>query len=190
MRSGHTSRELWALDLDLLSWDRVDVNSGQCLSNGDRKLCGPLHSMGHSANVRSSRMIVIFGHSPKYGYLNTVQEYHFGNKQWSIMPTSGYAVRGGFGHSSVWDEINQRVYVYGGYKSTQSTSTSITDELYSLDPIGWKWRRHASSGSFRYLHTAVASHGLMTVFGGNTHNDTSFRYQNGHFPLLKEPRLY
>ena len=53
-------------------------------------------------------MIVIFGHSPKYGYLNTVQEYHFGNKQWSIMPTSGYAVRGGFGHSSVWDEINQR----------------------------------------------------------------------------------
>ena len=52
-------------------------------------------------------MIVVFGHSPKYGYLNTVQEYHFGNKQWSIMPTSGYAVRGGFGHSSVWDEINQ-----------------------------------------------------------------------------------
>ena len=51
MRSGHTSRELWALDLDLLSWDRVDVNSGQCLSNGDRKLCGPLHSMGHTANV-------------------------------------------------------------------------------------------------------------------------------------------
>ena len=66
--------------------------------------------------------------------------------------------------------------MYGGYKSTQSTSTSITDELYSLDPIGWKWMRHASSGSFRYLHTAVASHGLMMVFGGNTHNDTSFRY--------------
>lgn len=23
-------------------------------------------------------MVVIFGHSPIYGYLNTVQEYHFG----------------------------------------------------------------------------------------------------------------
>ena len=62
MRSGHTSRELWALDLDLLSWDRVDVNSGQCLSNGDRKLCGPLHSMGHTANVlgRLFSAVVIF----------------------------------------------------------------------------------------------------------------------------------
>jgi hypothetical protein len=176
MRSGHTSRELWALDLDLSSWDRVDVNSGQCMSNGDHKLCGPLHSMGQTANVIANRMIVIFGHSPKYGYINTVQEYHFGNREWSIVPTTGYPVRGGFGHSSVWDEINQRVYVYGGYVSTHSTATSITDELYSFDPYVRTWTRHASSGSFRYLHTAVASHGLMVVFGGNTHNDTSFSH--------------
>ena len=35
---------------------------------------------------------------------------------------------------------------------------------------------HASSGSYRYLHSAVASHGLMIVYGGNTHNDTSFSH--------------
>jgi len=105
MRSGHTSREVWSLDLDLLSWSRVDVKVGQCMDDaydvygdadsshgqggpgsggqvrsGRHKLCGPLHSMGHTANVIASRMIVIFGHSPKYGYLNTVQEYHFGKE--------------------------------------------------------------------------------------------------------------
>ena len=176
MGSGHTSHELWALDLDMVTWSRVDVDSGQCLSNGDRKLCGPLHSMGHTANVISNRMIVIFGHSPKYGYLNTVQMYHFGVREWSIIDTKGYPVKGGFGHSSVWDEINQKVYVYGGYVSMLSTSASITDELYSFDPQDNRWTRHASSGSFRYLHTAVASHGLMVVFGGNTHNDTSFSH--------------
>lgn len=78
MRSGHTSRDLWSLDLDLLSWSHVNVTQGQCMSQGEHKLCGPIHSMGHSANVIANRMIVIFGHSPKYGYLNTVQEYHFG----------------------------------------------------------------------------------------------------------------
>ena len=36
--------------------------------------------MGHTAHVVANRMIVIFGHSPKYGYLDTVQEYHFFNK--------------------------------------------------------------------------------------------------------------
>ena len=30
--------------------------------------------------------------------------------------------------------------------------------------------------SYRYLHSAVISHGLMLVFGGNTHNDTSFSH--------------
>lgn len=35
---------------------------------------------------------------------------------------------------------------------------------------------HSSSGSFRYLHSAVMSRGLMIVFGGNTHNDTSFSH--------------
>jgi hypothetical protein len=41
--------------------------------SGQAKLCGPVHSMGHTANVIANRMIVIFGHSPKYGYLSTVQ---------------------------------------------------------------------------------------------------------------------
>ena len=42
-------------------------------TTGQAKLCGPVHSMGHTANVIANRMIVIFGHSPKYGYLSTVQ---------------------------------------------------------------------------------------------------------------------
>ncbi len=157
MRSGHTSRELWALDLDLLSWERVETKPGQCLgvadyhnrgsghhrgsgsSHGNSKLCGPVHSMGHTAVVISNRMVVIFGHSPKYGYLSTVQEYHFGNEEWSIVPTRGYRVHGGFGHSSVFDEASNLIYVYGGYVSTMSTTAAISNELYSFDPTYRIW---------------------------------------------------
>jgi hypothetical protein len=88
-------------------------------------------------------MIVIFGHSPKYGYLSTVQEYHFGNKEWSIVPAIGYPVRGGFGHTSVWDDITNLIYVYGGYVSIAATAASLSNDLYSYDPIIKKWTLHS-----------------------------------------------
>ena len=74
MRSGHVSRELWALDLNTFIWERVETSQGQCMASDSAKLCGPINSMGHTAHVVTNRMIVIFGHSPKYGYLDTVQE--------------------------------------------------------------------------------------------------------------------
>ena len=201
MKSGHTSKEVWALDMETLVWQRVETAQGRCMGGRTEahgphkgqqgpKLCGPIHSMGHTATVQTNRMIVIFGHSPKYGYLDTVQEYHFKNKEWSVVETSGYPVKGGFGHSAVWDEITKRIYVYGGYVSTASTSAQISKELYSYDPITNRWMLHSSpdqsgwggstggllpnTASHRYLHSAVISRGLMIVFGGNTHNDTSW----------------
>ena len=70
----------------------------------------------------------------------------------------------------------KRIYLFlffSGYVSTASTAAVITNSIYSLDPIGFHWKRQTSSSSYRYLHSAVASSGLMIVFGGNTHNDTS-----------------
>ena len=65
------------------------------------------------------------------------------------------------------------IFIISGYVSTASTAAVITNSIYSLDPIGFHWKRQTSSSSYRYLHSAVASSGLMIVFGGNTHNDTS-----------------
>jgi hypothetical protein len=45
------------------------VNRGRCHS----ELCGEIHCAGHTATVVQNRMIVIFGHSPKLGFLDTVQ---------------------------------------------------------------------------------------------------------------------
>lgn len=84
-------------------------------------------------------MIVIFGHSPKYGYLDTVQEYHFGSKEWSVVETDGYPVKGGFGHTAVWDDITQKIYVYGGFISTSSSGAAITDQVYAFDQVKRRW---------------------------------------------------
>ena len=50
----------------------------------DILLSVPLRSVGHSATIFTNKslkaeiMIVIFGYSPVFGFLNSVQEYHFG----------------------------------------------------------------------------------------------------------------
>ena len=87
--NGVVSNELWAFDVSSKIWENVTVRSDHCngtggpYSNGSH-VCSPLRSVGHTATVvatqskKSDRMIVIFGHSPIYGYLNTVQEFYFG----------------------------------------------------------------------------------------------------------------
>lgn len=97
------TNEIWAFDISSQVWENVTVHE---ICN--KSMCGPLKVAGHSANLiytedRKEKMIVIFGHSPQYGYLNTVQEYNFGTREWKIVKTRGYSVKGGFGHSASYD---------------------------------------------------------------------------------------
>ncbi len=95
------------------------------------------------------------------------------HKQWNIVSSSGALVQGSYGHTSVWDPLTKRIFVYGGYQSESSSTYGLTDSMYSFDPAQRVWRIHPSSGSYRYLHSAVMSGGLMLVYGGNTHNETA-----------------
>ena len=137
---------------------------------------------GHTATLvhgsaRKELMVVIFGHSPQYGYLNTVQEYHFGTREWKIVETVGFPVKGGYGHSSVLDPLTNLIYVYGGYISESQSTQVLASRLYSYHPTAREWKLLTSAPSARFFHTAVfVSEGLMLIFGGNTHNDTLLSY--------------
>lgn len=109
-------------------------------------ISGPLRSAGHTATVvtgrlnkKSERMIVIFGHSPVYGYLNTVQEYQFGTRDWKVITMQGYPVKGGYGHSAAWDPLSQRIYVYGGFASESTSASVLSSKLYSFEPSTHTW---------------------------------------------------
>lgn len=119
-------------------------------------------------------MIVIFGHSTSLGYLNTVQEFHFGTREWNIVDTFGFPVKGGYGHSASWDPLTRKIYVYGGVISESESTQVLSNRLYAYEPDYKTWTLLANASSSRFLHSATfVSPGLMLVFGGNTHNDTS-----------------
>ncbi|XP_039300291.1 attractin-like protein 1 isoform X2 [Nilaparvata lugens] len=180
---GVVCSELWAFDVSAKTWENITVRAEQCysLSNSSSvNLCGPLKSSGHTATLvttnkqkKSEKMVVIFGHSPTYGYLNTVQEFHFGTREWIVVKTKGFPVKGGYGHSSSWDPMTQRIYVYGGFVSEFPSTPILSNRLYAYDPDLYTWTLLSSAPSARFLHTATFVHGLMLVFGGNTHNDTA-----------------
>ncbi|XP_014206707.1 putative protein tag-53 [Copidosoma floridanum] len=178
IESSGVTNEVWAFDVSSKLWENVTVHDN-CYN---KTMCGPLKVAGHSANIvrghnSKEKMVVIFGHSPQYGYLNNVQEYYFGAREWQIVETSGFPVKGGYGHSSAYDPLTNHIYVYGGYVSESQVTQVLTNRLYAYRPNKREWRLLTAAPSARFFHTAAfVSPGLMLVFGGNTHNDTLHSY--------------
>lgn len=178
---GPTS-ELWAFDISAKIWENITVRADSC--NMSFLMCGPLKSAGHTATVvsnntnkKADKMVIIFGHSPHFGYLNTVQEYYFGTREWHIVNTGGYPVKGGYGHTATWDPLTEKIYVFGGVVSESESAQYLSRNLYSYEPNDRVWTLLADAPSSRFLHSATfISGGLMLVFGGNTHNDTSHSF--------------
>ncbi|XP_063389635.1 attractin [Cydia fagiglandana] len=149
------TNEVWRLNLaaPMLQW--LNATPTIC---GNRpapmKHCGGLAVSGHTAVVVRYNdkpvMLVFFGHSPHYGYLHLVQEYHIEEGVWVSAPTVGWAARGGFGHSAVLDPLSDRVFVHGGLVSQSEAAQYHIEEgvWVSAPTVGW-----AARGGFG--HSAV-----------------------------------
>ena len=61
------------------------------------------------------------------------------SKKWNIAQTRGALVKGGYGHSSVYDQMTKLIYVFGGYHSYGSSDTVLVDLLYSYNPRNKAW---------------------------------------------------
>uniref|UniRef100_A0A2K5WB69 Attractin like 1 n=1 Tax=Macaca fascicularis TaxID=9541 RepID=A0A2K5WB69_MACFA len=115
--------------------------------------------------------------SPDHGYCDLTGEklceYHISSNTWLVPETKGAIVQGGYGHTSVYDEITKSIYVHGGYKALPGNKYGLVDDLYKYEVNTKTWTILKESGFARYLHSAVLINGAMLIFGGNTHNDTS-----------------
>ncbi|XP_063239640.1 attractin-like protein 1 isoform X2 [Bacillus rossius redtenbacheri] len=163
LEKGGVTSELWALDLTSRAWENVTVTPPDC---APAAACGPIALVGHSANVVFKEyMVVFFGYSPQYGIINTVQEFHFGNRTWKAVDTYDYPVSGSYGHTSSWDELSGLVYVLGGYRRA---GLQPSNELFSYEPRERTWRLLHPAPLALYLHAATfTSGGMLLAHGGN-----------------------
>ncbi|KAM8859451.1 attractin-like protein 1 isoform 5-T5 [Spinachia spinachia] len=166
-KSANVTDEMWVFNIPRRTWS-------------PRKPAPPppYALEGHSAHVvelasGEQVMLVFFGYSPTYGYINKVQEYNIGSDSWQVVPAEGAVVQGGYGHSSAYDEAGGCVFVHGGYKPLSNKKHGLVDHMYRYHVRTKTWLILRESGVARYLHSAVLVSGAVLVFGGNTHNDTS-----------------
>ncbi|XP_075791528.1 attractin-like protein 1 isoform X8 [Pelodiscus sinensis] len=168
--NGNVTDELWIFSINSQTWSsRIPA----ILVHGQQYAVE-----GHSAHIvdlnsRDVVMIIIFGYSAVYGYTSSVQEYYIRSNSWLVPETKGAIVQGGYGHTSVYDEMTKSIYVHGGYKALPGNKYGLVDDLYRYEVNTRTWTILKESGFARYLHSAVLINGAMLIFGGNTHNDTS-----------------
>lgn len=70
------TNELYLFNTTSLIWTHLDLTSVYVAEDYPWNL--PVVVTGHTAHVVDDTMVVIFGHSPTYGYMHNVQEYSFG----------------------------------------------------------------------------------------------------------------
>ena len=58
---------------------------------------------------------------------------------WNVPKTDGAIVKGGYGHSSVYDEMRGLMYIHAGYLSGSLSNYHLSDSLYSYDPHRRYW---------------------------------------------------
>ncbi|GAB0192007.1 attractin-like protein 1 [Grus japonensis] len=168
--NGNVTDELWIFNIHSQTWS---TRTPAVLVHGQQYAVE-----GHSAHIveldsRDVVMIIIFGYSAIYGYTSIVQEYYIRSNSWLVPETKGAIVQGGYGHTSVYDELTKSIYVHGGYKALPGNKYGLVDDLYRYEVNTRTWTILKESGFARYLHSAVLINGAMLIFGGNTHNDTS-----------------
>uniref|UniRef100_A0A674JWL0 Attractin-like protein 1 n=1 Tax=Terrapene triunguis TaxID=2587831 RepID=A0A674JWL0_9SAUR len=128
--NGNVTDELWIFSINSQTWS---TKIPAILVHGQQYAVE-----GHSAHIveldsRDVVMIIIFGYSAVYGYTSSVQEYYIRSNSWLVPETKGAIVQGGYGHTSVYDEMTKSIYVHGGYKALPGNKYGLVDDLYRYE---------------------------------------------------------
>ncbi|XP_078064437.1 multiple epidermal growth factor-like domains protein 8 [Mustelus asterias] len=130
---------------------------------------------GHTlTQCRNSTLLLIGGYSPKNGFNNKLLGYKIDSGTWSISQATGTAPTGLYGHSTVYHEATDALYVFGGYRFYLE-SVSASRELYSLYLPNLTWSLLAPSYGTKpfshFFHIAALFRDTMVVVGGRTEQE-------------------
>uniref|UniRef100_A0A8C6NK18 Multiple EGF like domains 8 n=1 Tax=Nothobranchius furzeri TaxID=105023 RepID=A0A8C6NK18_NOTFU len=130
---------------------------------------------GHTLTVRrDASVLLIGGYSPENGFNHHLLEFspHTGN--WTVAPHTGTPPTGLYGHSAVYHEQTDAIYVFGGYRF-HVEAVEPSGELYSLYYPNLTWSLLVPSQGnkplSRFFHAAALIKDTMVIVGGRTEEE-------------------
>uniref|UniRef100_UPI00398F5FCF multiple epidermal growth factor-like domains protein 8 n=1 Tax=Pristiophorus japonicus TaxID=55135 RepID=UPI00398F5FCF len=154
--------DFWLLNLTSLEW-----------RSEKSKMVPPV--AGHTlTQCRNASLLLVGGYSPQNGFNNKLLEYSVASGKWSINQYTGTAPTGLYGHSAVYHQPTDALYVFGGYRFYLETVTA-SRELYSLYLPSLTWSllapSHGTKPLSRFFHVAGLFRDTMVVAGGRTEEE-------------------
>ncbi|XP_019220014.1 multiple epidermal growth factor-like domains protein 8 [Oreochromis niloticus] len=127
---------------------------------------------GHTLTVRRDcSVLLIGGYSPENGFNHHLLEFSPQSGNWTIAPHTGTPPTGLYGHTAVYHEQTDAIYVFGGYRF-HVESVEPSAELYSLYYPNLTWSLLATSQGIkplsRFFHAAALIKDTMVIVGGRT----------------------
>ncbi|KAG7276205.1 hypothetical protein CRUP_004796, partial [Coryphaenoides rupestris] len=123
---------------------------------------------GHTLTVRrDSTVLLIGGYSPENGFNHHLLEFSLQSGNWTVAPHIGTPPTGLYGHSAVYHQQTDAVYVFGGYRFHVET-VEPSGELYSLYYPNLTW---SLLPMFRFFHAAALIKDTMVVVGGRSEQE-------------------
>ncbi|XP_043935354.1 multiple epidermal growth factor-like domains protein 8 [Protopterus annectens] len=156
------STDFWILNLTTLQWKEEKSSLLPAVA-------------GHTLTQRRGlSLLLIGGYSPENGFNNKLLEYNIEDGSWSVRPQTGTPPTGLYGHSAVYHEGTDAVYVFGGYRFHVEL-VSASPELYSLHYPNLTWSLLAPSQGRKplshFFHVAAIFRDTMVVVGGRTEEE-------------------
>ncbi|XP_069798535.1 multiple epidermal growth factor-like domains protein 8 [Narcine bancroftii] len=157
------THDFWLLNMSTLEWRQQQADFVPRV-------------VGHTLTLtRNTSLLLIGGYSPLNGFNDKLLEYSLASGTWRVAQTTGTAPTGLYGHTSVYHDYTDAIYVFGGYRFHLET-VSASAELYGLYLPTLTWSLIAPARGpkppSRFFHTAGLLHHTMVVVGGRSqHRD-------------------
>ncbi|XP_054855201.1 multiple epidermal growth factor-like domains protein 8 isoform X1 [Eublepharis macularius] len=154
--------DFWLLNLTTLQWRLVQDSLIPAVA-------------GHTLTARQgSSLLLIGGYSPENGFNKKLLEYNVVTESWHAGNQAGTPPTGLYGHSAVYHEGTDAVYVFGGHRFHVEI-VSASPELYSLYYPNLTWSLLAPSQGPKplahFFHVAAVLKDTMVVIGGRTERE-------------------
>lgn len=159
--SGVLYNDLWCLDVERWAWEHVPSSTA----------APPAARCGHSLTAVGDKLAVFGGWDGTRNWFNDFWLFDISTFTWVKPAATGMAPQARHGHVTIYDEVSQRLLVFGGWSNAADGVPQYNNDTRALELHTLAWSRPRLAGDFpspRYWHAAACVGNVAVCVGGWT----------------------